>query len=47
MRTLCKIAANTADAIFGRQRNRRAVPREPFGFGGWNDSCFGASNITG
>ncbi|MBL9141190.1 MAG: CoA-acylating methylmalonate-semialdehyde dehydrogenase [Phycisphaerae bacterium] len=23
------------------------VPREPFGFGGWNDSCFGAGNITG
>jgi malonate-semialdehyde dehydrogenase (acetylating)/methylmalonate-semialdehyde dehydrogenase len=23
------------------------VPREPFGFGGWNDSCFGGGNITG
>ncbi len=23
------------------------VPREPFGFGGWNDSCFGAGNLTG
>jgi len=23
------------------------VPREPLGFGGWNDSCVGASNITG
>ena len=23
------------------------VPREPFGFGGWNDSRFGAGNITG
>ena len=23
------------------------VPREPFGFGGWNDSCFGHGNITG
>ncbi len=23
------------------------VPREPFGFGGWNDSKFGAGNITG
>ena len=23
------------------------VPREPFGFGGWNDSGFGAGNITG
>ena len=23
------------------------VPREPFGFGGWNDSAFGAGNITG
>ncbi|MCK6503404.1 CoA-acylating methylmalonate-semialdehyde dehydrogenase [Myxococcota bacterium] len=23
------------------------VPREPFGFGGWNDSCFGAGNMTG
>jgi malonate-semialdehyde dehydrogenase (acetylating) / methylmalonate-semialdehyde dehydrogenase len=23
------------------------VPREPFGFGGWNDSCFGQGNITG
>lgn len=23
------------------------VPREPFGFGGWNDSCFGTGNITG
>jgi len=23
------------------------VPREPFGFGGWNDSCFGSGNITG
>ncbi len=23
------------------------VPREPFGFGGWNDSAFGAGNLTG
>src|SRR5690606_11029255 len=23
------------------------VPREPFGFGGWNDSAFGVGNITG
>jgi malonate-semialdehyde dehydrogenase (acetylating)/methylmalonate-semialdehyde dehydrogenase len=23
------------------------VPREPFGFGGWNDSCFGTGNLTG
>jgi len=23
------------------------VPREPFGFGGWNDSHFGVGNITG
>ncbi len=23
------------------------VPREPFGFGGWNDSLFGQGNITG
>ncbi len=23
------------------------VPREPFGFGGWNDSCFGHGNMTG
>ncbi len=23
------------------------VPREPFGFGGWNDSAFGAGNMTG
>jgi malonate-semialdehyde dehydrogenase (acetylating)/methylmalonate-semialdehyde dehydrogenase len=23
------------------------VPREPFGFGGWNHSCFGSGNITG
>jgi malonate-semialdehyde dehydrogenase (acetylating)/methylmalonate-semialdehyde dehydrogenase len=23
------------------------VPQEPFGFGGWNDSRFGASDITG
>ena len=23
------------------------VPREPYGFGGWNDSAFGAGNITG
>jgi malonate-semialdehyde dehydrogenase (acetylating)/methylmalonate-semialdehyde dehydrogenase len=23
------------------------VPREPFGFGGWNDSKFGVGNITG
>ena len=23
------------------------VPREPFGFGGWNDSRFGVGNITG
>jgi malonate-semialdehyde dehydrogenase (acetylating)/methylmalonate-semialdehyde dehydrogenase len=23
------------------------VPREPFGFGGWNDSCFGHGNVTG
>ncbi len=23
------------------------VPREPFGFGGWNASCFGHGNITG
>jgi malonate-semialdehyde dehydrogenase (acetylating)/methylmalonate-semialdehyde dehydrogenase len=23
------------------------MPRQPFGFGGWNDSCFGAGNITG
>jgi malonate-semialdehyde dehydrogenase (acetylating)/methylmalonate-semialdehyde dehydrogenase len=23
------------------------VPREPFGFGGWNDSSFGAGDITG
>ncbi len=23
------------------------VPREPFGFGGWNDSAFGQGNITG
>ena len=23
------------------------VPSEPFGFGGWNDSRFGASDITG
>jgi citrate lyase beta subunit len=23
------------------------VPREPFGFGGWNDSLFGHGNITG
>ena len=23
------------------------VPREPFGFGGWNDSSFGHGNITG
>ena len=21
------------------------VPREPFGVGGWNDSCFGAGNV--
>ncbi len=23
------------------------VPREPFSFGGWNDSCFGRGDITG
>ena len=23
------------------------VPREPFGFGGWGDSCFGVGEITG
>ncbi len=23
------------------------VPREPFSFGGWNDSCFGVGDITG
>jgi malonate-semialdehyde dehydrogenase (acetylating)/methylmalonate-semialdehyde dehydrogenase len=23
------------------------VPREPFSFGGWNDSKFGAGDITG
>ena len=23
------------------------VPREPFGFGGWNDSKFGHGNLTG
>jgi malonate-semialdehyde dehydrogenase (acetylating)/methylmalonate-semialdehyde dehydrogenase len=23
------------------------VPREPFGFGGWNDSKFGHGDITG
>jgi malonate-semialdehyde dehydrogenase (acetylating)/methylmalonate-semialdehyde dehydrogenase len=23
------------------------VPREPFGFGGWGDSAFGAGDITG
>lgn len=23
------------------------VPREPFGFGGWNDSAFGHGNVTG
>lgn len=23
------------------------VPREPFGFGGWGDSCFGSGEITG
>ncbi len=23
------------------------VPREPFSFGGWNDSCFGQGDITG
>jgi malonate-semialdehyde dehydrogenase (acetylating)/methylmalonate-semialdehyde dehydrogenase len=23
------------------------VPREPFGFGGWNDSRFGQGDITG
>ncbi len=23
------------------------VPREPFGFGGWNDSAFGQGNLTG
>ncbi len=23
------------------------VPREPFGFGGWGDSCFGVGDITG
>ena len=23
------------------------VPREPFGFDGWNDSCFGVGNVTG
>ncbi len=23
------------------------VPREPFGFGGWNDSAFGVGNMTG
>jgi malonate-semialdehyde dehydrogenase (acetylating)/methylmalonate-semialdehyde dehydrogenase len=23
------------------------VPREPFGFGGWNDSKFGVGDITG
>ena len=23
------------------------VPREPFSFGGWNDSRFGAGDITG
>ena len=23
------------------------VPREPFSFGGWNDSKFGACDITG
>ena len=28
-------------------RLQSPVPREPFGFGGWNDSCFGAGNITG
>ncbi len=23
------------------------VPREPFAFGGWNESCFGEGDITG
>jgi malonate-semialdehyde dehydrogenase (acetylating)/methylmalonate-semialdehyde dehydrogenase len=23
------------------------VPREPFGFGGWNESRFGSGDITG
>jgi malonate-semialdehyde dehydrogenase (acetylating)/methylmalonate-semialdehyde dehydrogenase len=23
------------------------VPREPFGFGGWNDSKYGVGDITG
>jgi malonate-semialdehyde dehydrogenase (acetylating)/methylmalonate-semialdehyde dehydrogenase len=23
------------------------VPREPFGFGGWNESNFGVGDITG
>ena len=23
------------------------VPREPFAFGGWNDSAFGGGDITG
>ena len=23
------------------------VLREPFGFGVWNDSCFGVGNVTG
>lgn len=23
------------------------VPREPFGFGGWGDSCYGTGEITG
>jgi malonate-semialdehyde dehydrogenase (acetylating)/methylmalonate-semialdehyde dehydrogenase len=32
----------------GRERGRQLHrPREPFGFGGWNDICFGAGNITG
>ena len=31
----------------GDQCRRPPVPREPFGFGGWNESRFGVGDITG
>lgn len=47
-------SGDIAEAVMGRAEAGMCgvnvgvpVPREPFGFGGWNDSKFGHGNITG
>jgi malonate-semialdehyde dehydrogenase (acetylating)/methylmalonate-semialdehyde dehydrogenase len=44
---LARDFANTASAGMIGVNIGVPVPREPFGFGGWNDSKFGACDITG